>query len=161
MHYLQSKFIFILFSSLLLILSGCAELDSHSSISRFVKAENVYRASIRWEEWEGLSQLMRSNPETSDSKMKPISEEQREHLESIKVAHVEVLSSGIIEEDKSGESLFEIEYRFDNSAVIKKFKHKVKWWFDKENNSWYTDTPLPKEFAKPKSRTIKLSPHSH
>ena len=59
------------------------------------------------------------------------------------------------------ESLFEIEYRFDNSAVIKKFKHKVKWWFDKENNSWYTDTPLPKEFAKSKSRTIKLSPHSH
>ncbi|MCU7800474.1 MAG: hypothetical protein KZQ70_10070 [gamma proteobacterium symbiont of Lucinoma myriamae] len=58
----------------------------------------------------------------------------------------------------SQESRFRIEYRLDNSAKIKTIRHTVSWWYDKEGNHWFTDTPLPKEFDLPKVKTIKLSP---
>lgn len=139
-----------------------AEMDSHSSISRFNRSENVYRASMRWSEWENVYQLMKPNPESPDkTELKSPSDEYLDYLETIKVAHIEVLKSGITEEDKSGKSLFLIEYRFDNSAVIHKLRHTVYWWYLEKDNTWFTDTPLPEEFAMPKHRTIKLSPKHH
>jgi len=147
----------------LLLVTACAELDSHSSISRFLKSENVLRASMRWGEWVNAFALLKSNPDNPSSKIESPSEEYLAYLSTLKIAHVKVLTSGITEEDKAGESLFLIEYRFDNSAKIHKIRHKVDWWYHKESNTWFTDTPLPKEFdiPEPRSRTIKLSPKAH
>lgn len=144
----------------MLLLTACAELDSHSQISRFQKSEDVYRASMRWGEWTNMFQLMRDKPgsDINSTKLKPLSDEHLTHLETIKVKHIEVLSSGMNEEEGTGESRLKIEYRFDHSAKIQSFKHTVSWWYDKESNNWFTSTPLPEEFDLPKSRTIKLSP---
>lgn len=85
------------------------------------------------------------------------------YLETIKVNEVKVLSSGMsdVKEDQgSGKTLFEIVYHKTSSVRVHTIRHKVNWWYHKPSNSWFTDTPLPKEFQIPKSvsRTIKLSP---
>lgn len=116
---------------------------------------------MRWGEWENVYQLLKPNPDSISSQLKSPSEEYLNFLSTIKIAHVELVKSGITVPDKSGESLFKIEYRLENSAKIHKIRHKVDWWYSKEGNTWFSDTPLPKEFAMPpKSRTIKLSPKS-
>lgn len=137
-------------------------MDSHSSISRFQKSEDVYRASMRWGEWHNVFQLMKDKPDTDihSSKLKPVSETYLNHLETIKVKHIEVLSSGINDKEGTGESRLKIEYRFDNSAKINSIRQTVFWWYDEASNHWFTNSPLPEEFDLPKSRTIKLSPKS-
>lgn len=147
-------------STLLLLMTACAEMDSHSKVSRFQQSENTYRASLRWGEWLGAIQLQRTKPgSNSDSKgfIQP-SEAYLNHLDTIKVTHIETLSSAMHEDKKTAATLFLIEYRFDNSAIINKIRHKMTWWHDQESNIWYTDTPLPEEFDLPQYRTIKLSP---
>ena len=147
-------------SILLLLMTACAELDSHSKISRFQQSENTYRAALRWGEWLGAFQLQRIKPGSNNNSkvIQPPSEAYLDHLDTIKVKHIEVLSSGMHEDKETGETRFLIEYRFDNSAIIKKIRHKVSWWHDRKSNIWFTSTPLPKEFDLPKYRTIKLSP---
>ena len=141
----------------LLSITGCAEMDSHSEISRFQNSENVYRASMRWGEWSNLFQLMRERPD-STSKLTALSEEYITHLEGIKIKDIEVLNSNMSEESGTGETRFKIGYRLDNSLKIIPIKHTVSWWYQEEANIWFTDTPLPKEFDLPKTKTIKLSP---
>lgn len=160
-HQLKRAFSALIMSSLILLLiTACAEMDSHSSTSRFQKSEDIYRASMRWGEWSNTFQLMRDKPDSASgsTKLKPPSEEYLVHLDTIKVKFVEVLSSGMNKEEGIGESRFRIEYRLDNSAKINTIRQTVSWWYDKEGNHWFTNTPLPKEFDLPKSRTIKLSP---
>lgn len=86
-------------------------MDSHSSISRFQKSENIYRASMRWGEWTNTFQLMRDKPDSDSgsTKLKPPSEEYLVHLDTIKVKFVEALSSGMNEEEGSGESRVKIQ----------------------------------------------------
>jgi len=151
----------VLFISLVLffltLITSCAEMDSHSEISRFQNSENVYRASMRWGEWSNLFQLMRERPD-STSKLTALSEEYITHLEGIKIKDIEVLNSNMSEKSGTGETRFKIGYRLDNSLKIIPIKHTVSWWYQEEANIWFTDTPLPKEFDLPKTKTIKLSP---
>ena len=160
--YQQKKLFTVLTASslILLLITACAEMDSHSSISRFQKSEDVYRASMRWGEWTNLFQLMKDKPDSNaeSAKLTPPSEAYLTHLDSIKVKHIEVVSSGMNDKKGTGESRFKIEYRFDHSAKIKLIRQTVSWWYDKKNNLWFTNTPLPEEFDLPKSRTIRLSP---
>ncbi len=158
----QSKFFTVLTVSslILLLMTACAELDSHSTISRFQDSEDVYRASMRWGEWTNLFQLMKDKPdsEADSSALKSPSEAYLIHLDSIKVKQIQVISSAMNDKEGTGESRFKIEYRLDNSAKINLIRHTVSWWYDKENNLWFTTTPLPEEFDLPQSRTIRLSP---
>lgn len=158
----QSKFFTVLTVSslILLLMTACAELDSHSTISRFQDSEDVYRASMRWGEWTNLFQLMKDKPdsEADSSALKSPSEAYLTHLDSIKVKQIQVISSAMNDKEGTGESRFKIEYRLDNSAKINLIRHTVSWWYDKENNLWFTTTPLPEEFDLPQSRTIRLSP---
>jgi len=178
----------IIASSLILILmTACgqlAEMDSHSTVSRFQKSENLYRSSFRWGDWTTIFQLMKNKPaETDSTSEKTIdekenynvlkkklsstndlnildtpSEELLEHLDSIHVQEIIMLSSGMNDKEGSGKSRFEITYRTDSSVKIHSVKHTVHWWYHKDSNSWFTDTPLPKEFRPTKRKTIKLSP---
>lgn len=152
-------------SLVLLLFSACADMDSHSTISRFNKSENTYRASIRWGEWPGVFQLQKPVPwlNTEQAEIKPPSEEYSKHLETIKVVHIDVISSGMHQNEKTGESVLNIEYHFENSTKVHKLRHKVSWWHDKESNIWFTNSTLPEEFDLPKAKTrmkntIKLSP---
>ena len=160
MQHIQNLIRTIIISSILLLMTACAEMDSHSAISRFIQSEDTYKASLRWGEWMGVFQLYRNKPgnQSNKTKIKPPSEEYLEHLETIIVTHIEVLHSGMHKDKETGDTLFLIEYRFDFSTKVKKIRHKIAWWHDDKSNIWYTATPLPKEFDLPKRRTIKLSP---
>ena len=142
---------------LLTACAGLAEMDSHSKIARFQNAEDVYRASMRWGEWNNVFQLMKDKPDSTE-KLKPPSDDASVYLEKIKVRDIEVLSSGMKKDLGTGHSKFRIGYRFENSAVIKTLHHNVSWWYYEKGNVWFTDTPLPKEFDLPESNTIRLSP---
>jgi hypothetical protein len=166
------KAIITIFLSLiaLFFISSCAEMDSHSSFSRFQKSEDTYRASMRWGEWNNVAQLMRKKPidKSNINTALPleviapsITEEQIEYLEKIKVPHVEVRNSGITIKDEAGITLLLIEYQLENSVKVNKIRHQVDWWYDKKSNIWFTETPLPKEFNKPEPKTIKLSPSNY
>lgn len=159
-YQLKRAFSILLISTFILLLSACAEMDSHSSISRFQKSEDVYRASMRWGEWSNTFQLMRDKPgsDNSTSALKPLTDEYLTYLETIKVKHIEVIRSGMNEKEGSGESKFDIEFHFDHSVKIKSVRHTVSWWYDQETNYWFTNTPLPEAFNLPKKTTIKLSP---
>lgn len=143
---------------ILILLVSCAEMDSHSPISRFQQSEKLYISSIRWGEWINIFQLQKSRYD--NSVFKSPSDELLTHLSHIKVTHTETLSSAMNEDKATGSSLFLIEYRFDNSAKVKILRHKVDWWHNPENNIWYTSSSLPEEFDLPETEpgTIKLSP---
>ena len=145
---------------ILLFITACAEMDSHSSVSRFKQSEDTYKGSMRWGEWASIFQLMRDKPgsDAGSSKLKPPSDEYLMHLDTIKVKNIEVLSSGRNDKQGTGESRFKIEYHLHNSAKINSIRQTVSWWYDDKNNFWFTSTPLPKEFDLPQSKTIKLSP---
>lgn len=153
-------FILILLVSCIVSCAEIAGMDSHSSISRFKHSEDLYKASLRWGEWINIFQLQRPRDSDDISAVKPPSEALLTHLAHIKVTHTETLSSGINEDKATGQTLFLIEYHFDNSAKIQTIRHKVDWWYDSENNIWFTNTSLPKEFDVPETApgTIKLSP---
>ncbi len=172
---------FMALSLLALFLTACSELDTHDKGFRFTKSEEDYRTGMRWGEWDGVLNLIRAKPESlvmnagseNDKKYQVINipkdenklsrEELIDHLSTIKVKQIEVLSSSMGADGISGQSRFMIQYRIDNSAKIQKFRHKVSWWYDKDTNIWFSETPLPKEFEPPKAdpskrKTIKLSP---
>ncbi|MCK5697160.1 MAG: hypothetical protein KAI02_03300 [Gammaproteobacteria bacterium] len=143
--------------------TGCTDLqsmDSNSKISRFQNSEDVYRASMRWGEWNDLFHLMKDKPDAAD-KLKQPSEDYLLHLETIKVKEVTVIGSNMDKALGEGFSQFKIGYRIDSVLKLYSIRHKVNWWYHKESNLWFTDTPLPKEFAPPKRRTIKLSPKTY
>lgn len=162
MHLNINKIIALFISSiLLLVITGCGELsglDSNSKVSRFTKSERTYKASLRWGEWIGAIQLHRS-PE--DKQIKPFSDEYLEYLSTIKIKNIEAQNSGMNPDKETGQTLYIIEFRFDNSAKINKIRHMVHWWYDKKSNTWFTKTPLPKEFDLPEKKTIKLSPKNN
>ena len=162
-------------------------MDSHSSISRFQQSEDLYQAGMRWGEWSSVLYLMRPKPVSSNSEemitkvnpdngkkyqvveikqgnndsiaeQKKSTEELLTHLDTIKVARTEILSSSMNDAEGTGESRILIEYRYDYSAKINTLRYMVSWWHDEQSNTWFTDTPLPKEFDVPKHKTIKLSP---
>ena len=161
---------FVISSLILLIITACAELDSHSPVYRFQKAEDAYRAGMRWGEWESVLYQIRPNPKTvvvtvdstdeADNyiKEKTSRDELLTHLVTIKVTNAEALSSSMNEDEGTGETRMMIQYRFENSAKIQTIRYKVSWWHDEKSNTWFTETPLPKEFEPPKHKTIKLSP---
>ncbi|MCP3849413.1 MAG: hypothetical protein GY694_04125 [Gammaproteobacteria bacterium] len=184
---------YLLTPFILLLVTACAELDSHSSFSRFERSENLYLSSMRWAEWSTYLYLLREKPSSnkaekmitirdpSTAKKYEVVEDQTssynnleeeissrealvDHLNTIKVKRAEVLSSSMNSDGETGESRILIEYRFDNSAKINSIRHKVRWWYDEESNTWFSETPMPKEF-KPKQplsgkkKTIKLSPN--
>ncbi len=156
------KLIFLITLSFFILLfnTGCADLasmNSHSKISRFQNSENVYRMAIRWAEWNDLFHLMKDRPD-SLNKLKQPSEYYLLHLETIKVKQVDLLGSNMDKKLGTGSSQFNIGYHTDSSLKINSVRHIVHWWYHKKSNIWFTDTPLPKEFAPPKLRTIKLSP---
>ncbi|WP_198264860.1 hypothetical protein [sulfur-oxidizing endosymbiont of Gigantopelta aegis] len=163
----------IITAFILLFMAACSqlsELDSSSPVFRFQKTEDLYRASMRWGEWPNLFQIMRDNPKNKStgqtSEQVPLkkedwnrpTEERMIHLSTIKISSVSALSSGMSEEKGEGTTRLLIEYHFDSSVTVLSLRHTLHWWYDKENNAWYTDTPLPKEFDAPKHKTIKLSP---
>lgn len=158
-HMKRTTIIFALSLALLLTLSGCAELDSHSKTYRFEGSINLYKSSIRWGEWVGALQLYRK-PE--DKQVAPPSEQYLRHLEKIKVKHIEELNSQMNPDEKTGQTFFLIEYHMDNSTKIHSIRHKVLWWHDTESKTWFAKTPLPKEFdmSEQEARTIKLSPRN-
>jgi len=152
-NYLLISLVLFFFS----LISGCAEMDSHSQISRFQNSEDIYRASMRWGEWTNLFQLMKDKPDAT-TKLEQASEDYLTHLESISIEDAEVLSSGMNKAEETGQTKLKIGYRFDNSAKVHSIKHTIAWWYHEESNTWFTDTALPEEFDLPESRTIKLSP---
>lgn len=157
-HIPMKAFSITMFFTLILLISGCAELDSHSKLSRFEGSINVYKGSLRWGEWHGAIELHRT-PENKKQMKKP-SEKYLQHLSTIKVKHIEDKMSQMNPDKITGQSLFIIEYRFEDSVKMNTIRHMVYWWHDKETNTWYTKTPLPKEFdmSEEEQRTIKLSP---
>lgn len=157
--------------SMLLLMTACgqlAELDSHSTVSRFQKAEDLYKASMRWGEWPTLFHLIKPRPEQAtqitsiennkQEKLQPPSEALLTHLDTIKVSSIDVLSDTMNEKSGTAKTRFQIDYYREDSTKIHTFRHTVMWWYDKEGNNWFSDTPLPKEFALPEHPTIKLSP---
>lgn len=163
------------------MLTACAELDSHDKGFRYTKSENDYRAGMRWGEWNTVLYLIRPKPEkvimkvdsTNEKSQQVIDvpkgenqysrEELVDHLSTVKVKRLEVLSSSMGSDGISGQSRFKIQYRFDNSTKLNELRYKVTWWYDKDTNTWFSDTPLPPEFMPPKAepskrKTIKLSP---
>ncbi len=175
-----------------LLLTACAELDTHSSLSRFQRSEKLYLSSMRWGEWSSFLYLLRAKPvnsgsekiititdpnttkkyqviedqtivynksadrESSTSKESSTDREsstsresQREellaHLETIKVTHTETLGTSMSEAEGIGESRVLVEYHFDARAKINSIRYNVSWWYDEPSNTWFTDTPLPKE----------------
>ncbi len=164
--------IVVILLSILFLITACgdlAELDTHSTVSRFQKSEDLYKASLRWGEWPTFFHLIRprtaqATPLTTDAvdnkaeAFKPPSEELLNHLDTFKVSGVEVLSSAMNEKQGTGKTRFQIDYYRDDSTKINSFRQSVDWWYDKPSNNWYTDTPLPEEFALPRHPTIKLSP---
>ncbi|MCW8930291.1 MAG: hypothetical protein OQL19_08655 [Gammaproteobacteria bacterium] len=184
---------FAIIPFILFMITACAELDSHSSLSRFQSAEDLYISSMRWGEWSSYLYLIRAKPtkkqtgkiitltdpntgnkyevvetqvdsnnatdaQQSSNDKTTEREELLLHLDTIKVSHVEVLSSSLNEEKGTAKSRMLIEYHHDNSAKIKTLHYNVFWWHDETSNSWFSQTPMPKEFEPPKHKTIKLSP---
>ncbi len=168
-----------------LLATACSDLDSHDVVYRFQKSEDNYRAAMRWGEWTTILYMIRPGPESRLMRVDPadkstykvmetktevddgedLSAEQeitREdliaHLETILISHSEVTSSSVNNSKGTGTTRMNIQYHFDNSAIIKTLRYKLSWWHDKESNTWFTDTPLPEEFMPPKKKTIKLSP---
>ncbi len=91
------------------------------------------------------------------------SEKLLKHLGTIHVKEVHVITSGmtdVSDEGGSARTMYEISYHTENSVKVHKIRHRVNWWYYKEANSWFTNTPLPKEFqlSELEERTIKLSP---
>jgi hypothetical protein len=168
--------------------TGCAEissLDSHDKTARFQKAEDSYRASMDWGDWPELFLLMRNPPIEGEEVMMQINDPKTEtpqmiaitvpddtqikkrqlqqltdeyliYLDTIHVSNIKSLSTDLTSND--GQSRMMVQYRFDNSAKVHTVRYTVHWWYDKESNYWFTDTPLPKELDIPKYKTIKLSP---
>jgi hypothetical protein len=158
----NSGFFYCLFIIILPVisLSGCAELDSSSSTNRFQSAVNLYNNSIRWHDWNKVFQLMQNKPDSSNDTILSPTAEQLEHLEGFKIVRVNILNTMITEEDKSADVVFVIEYRRTNSLKVHSVRHNTSWWFNDEDNIWYTETALPEIFyPTPNARkTIKYSP---
>lgn len=158
------KNIFISFFLLtILFTSSCAELDSHDKSYRFNDSITLYKNSLRWGQWTNLIQLQRPEPEADNTDFEDPAQYSLIKLKKIKVTHIEDIGTQMDPNERNAKTIFLIEFHFDNSSVITSIHHTVNWWYDEENNLWFTNTALPKEFklAEKQLKTIKLSPQKN
>ena len=156
--------VLVTFLFVMLFVTSCAELDSHSKLNRFKDSENIFKASLRWGEWMNLLQLQKADPDNKQLRFDIASEQYLEQLSHIKVTHVESIGAQMSTDGTRSKTIYLIEYHLDDSSSIKKIRHTVDWWHDEETNRWYTSSVLPEEFKehiKPKLDTYKLSPKTH
>ncbi len=147
----------------ILLTSSCAELDSHDKSYRFNDSITLYKNSLRWGQWTNLIQLQKPEPGADNTDFEDPAQYSLIKLQKIKVTHIEDIGTQMDSNEHNAKTIFLVEFHFDNSSVITPIHHTVNWWYDEENNLWFTNTALPKEFklSEKQLKTIKLSPHKN
>lgn len=163
MSRLQKNIFISFFLLTILFTSSCAELDSHSKSYRFNDSITLYKSSLRWGQWTNLIQLQKPEPGADNTDFEDPAQYSLIKLNKIKVIHIEDIGTQMDPNERNAKTIFLIEFHFDDSSVISAINHTVNWWYNAEDNIWYTNTALPKEFklTEKQLKTIKLSPQKN
>jgi hypothetical protein len=124
------------------LLQGCETLETHKKNNSLNDTMQLYRESLRWEEWASVLSLYKPKHDQADVS-NDFQPQDLQMLENIKVT--DVVKSGInINNDQTGaHTSIVIEYHLSNSNKIQKINHPMDWWYNKEYKTWFTSTPLP------------------
>ena len=135
-------FIFVLLSS------GCGMMAQKKSSENLTKSMKIYSEALRWSEWHILMSLYKPQPETTAAKenQQADTDDNLDYLDNVKVTSIEETGMNLNAEQTEANTLLQIEYYLITRNKVKKIKHRMIWWYDKEYETWYTSTPLP-EFS--------------
>lgn len=125
-----------------MLLQGCETLENQKKINTLDSTMQLYRESLRWEEWATVLSLYKPEPGQADSS-NDSQQQDLQMLENIEVTDVVKSGININDEQTGAHTSIVIEYHLSNSNKIKKINHPMDWWYNKEYKTWFTSTPLP------------------
>ncbi len=109
------------------------------------KAVKLYDKSLRWGNWEALLRLIRPKPDTqfTDNELQQKYIADLKYLEHIRITRTQMSTPEFYPQTKEAESFIIIDYTLQYGNAIHVEKLNLHWWYDKENEFWFTETPLP------------------
>ena len=130
----------LLFISVLLI-GGCGMMAQQQSSEKLAKSIKTYTEAMRWSEWHILMSYYKPTP--GEAEAKEASSDNLDYLDNVKVTSIEETEMSQNIEQTEANTLLLIEYYLVTTNKVRKIKHRMTWWYDKDYEAWYTSTPLP------------------
>ncbi len=125
----------------MMLISGCASLDSRSLADKLERSVTQYASALRWAYYrEAIGFHV-----TRDEKSAAVN---IEHLENFSVTSFDIISQTLIpssEVEGINEAVIvaEISYFHKGLGYVRKLKLNQIWWHGKETKHWLIETDFP------------------
>ena len=121
---------------ILLLLSGCASMETGERMNQFDSASRTYIRSIRWGDYEAAYSFKKIGQNEAEL---PDFEEYR----NVKVTNYKIKHT-IISEDKTKViQIVDFQYYRMKDVTVKQLIDRQKWEYDEEQEKWFLLSDLP------------------
>ncbi|MGD8344533.1 MAG: hypothetical protein PVI38_14445 [Desulfobacterales bacterium] len=120
----------------LLLILGCASMETGEKMSQFDTTSRAYLRAIRWGEFEAafaFKKLTDRDEELPDF----------EDYRTVKVTNYKVKQTIISEDQSKIIQIVDFQYYRMKDVTVKNLIDRQKWAYDKEQEKWFLHSDLP------------------
>ena len=128
-----------------LMLAGCAGMQTREKASALDEAVKSYGTLMRWGNFdEAVKYLLKRNGEHQIVAL--------DRLKSIRVASYDVTDQAMSADGSEAKVVAQIGFYHEESGVLHSFQDDQKWWYESTTKRWLIDSDFPDFFAHLKSQ---------
>ncbi len=121
---------------LMLLIIGCASMETAEKMSQFDETSRAYLRAIRWGEFEAAYAFKKL---TDRDNVIPDFEDYR----SVKVTNYKVKQTIISEDQSKIIQIVDFQYYRMSDVTVKTIIDRQKWEYDEEQGKWFLQSDLP------------------
>ena len=132
----SSNYLYALLISLVLAVSGCANIDKNKRINSVDFRLNDFRQALRWGYYENALQFIQPK-----DYQKPL--RSPEYLKNIRITSYEYGDKHLSEDGTRLDVTALISFYNIDQGTVKDIAETQIWWFDQEKKNWFLDGDIP------------------